>query len=97
MYLQYFFIVFGIFIWGALLFTIFYKRKEVNRELPLFVLIFNYLASFAPIGFFLGLYLEESQKKVDGVKKYRYSKKVRVNGRLIWILGLVSTILYFIN
>lgn len=82
----------------AFIFTLFYKRNELNTELPVIVVLTLYLFSLIPLGFFIGLYLAERKRRnVEGIKKFKYSKSVRNNGYIILCISVVATIVKISN
>lgn len=95
--IQILFIFFGLLGWGALAYAFFYKRSENSIELPLAVQVCLYIFSIVPLGLVVGFYMETRQRKINGGKRYKYSKNVRKNATLIIIISIVSGILSLYN
>lgn len=91
------FIVIGLLGWGSLFFVIFNKRKENLVSIPLLPQIGLYLLSLVPLGLIVGLYIEMRTKKIEGVKRHKYSVNARKNATLIIAISIASCILSAYN
>lgn len=88
-------VIVGLMIWGSLIYVLFTKKDEVNRDLPLILILAIYIFSFTLTGVFVGWYITAKKKTIDGEKHYKFSAKVRMNATIIMAISSMSALLYF--
>lgn len=83
--------------WINLFYIIFKNKKETNQDLTVASIILLYLFSLFPIGLFVGYYINNKKIKINNLREKKYSRRVQINGDLILIISISSTIFSILN
>ena len=84
-----------IFTWINLFYLIFNRKKDPNQELSLLAISSLYLTALVPLGLFVGFHLDNA--KIKSINQFKYSKSIRSNGNLIFIISIFSTLFSIYN
>lgn len=83
--------------WINIFYLFLNRRKDTNQNISILSIVSLYLFSLVPIGFFVGYHLMNGKVKNLNEKGFKYSEGVRVNGNLILIVSIASTLLSILN
>lgn len=81
----------------SFIYVLFKNRKAHNQEIPIALQVILFMFSFVPLGIIMGTYLAFRKKKINDLLDYKYSERVRICGKIIMVLSIISTLFIHLN